>query len=208
MSNYVYNRIICTKDFFEKYFLDFEPFGKNNVPDSPYITFHKLFGAATYYDYDSKYSARVYNGYGFHWEEIHDKQIEVKFCTRWEYPVEVIIKALELGQGQIEWFSCEENHVYVSCFCWTSEGVVEHVLVLDDNYWDWIDENEAHLEKIIGDRDFDDEVWYYLPLCKYAWKTWPSCDIYSRYAGKAAVHVGTLDWSELKDVQEYDSYCP
>lgn len=202
MSNYVYNRIICTKDFFENYFLDFNPFGKDYVQDSPYITFHKLFEVASYYDYDSKYSAYVYNGYGFHWEELHNKQMEVKFCTRWEYPIEVIIKELELGKGQVEWFACEENHVYVSHFQWTAEGVKEQVLVLNDNYWNWTDKNETYLEKIISGRDCDDGVWYYLPSCNHAWKIWPSNNIYLRYAGKAAVDVDILNWSELEDIQE------
>lgn len=189
MANYVYNKIICTKDFFETYFLDLEAFGDNGVSNSPYITFHKLFGKATYDEYDLEYSASVYYGYGLYCEELRGDRMEVKFCTRWEYPIEVIIKALELGKDQIEWFACEENHVYVSRFRWTSDGVEEQILALNDDYWRWKDENEAFLKKLIGNRYCDDEVWYYLPIRNYAWKKWPSSDNYSRYAGKAAVYI-------------------
>ena len=43
MANYVYNRIICTKEVLDKYFLDDEPFEENKKVDEPYITFNKLF---------------------------------------------------------------------------------------------------------------------------------------------------------------------
>ena len=43
MANYVYNRIICTKEVLNKYFLDDEPFEENKKIDEPYITFNKLF---------------------------------------------------------------------------------------------------------------------------------------------------------------------
>lgn len=198
MANYVSNRIICTKEFFEMYFLDFEPFGKDNVPDSPYITFHKLFGFDSYYDYDSQYSASIYNGYGFDWKELEDKRIEIKFCTRWEYPIEVIIKALELGKNQIEWFACEENYRYISKFLWITDGIEEQVFLLEDDYGDWYLKNEEYLDYIMGDRECDDAVWYYLPFCKHGWKKWPSKDIYSRYAGKHGVDI-ELHCSELED---------
>lgn len=192
MANYVYNRVVCTKAFFEEFFLDYKPFDEKNIPDSPYITFHKLFGLPSFYDYDLNYSTSIYNGFGFHWCDLFDGKVEIKFCTRWEYPIEVIIKALELGQNQIEWFACEENHVYISKFQWSTAGVEEFVYLLDDDYWDRVDKNEGFLGKLIGNIACDDEVWY-LPLHNDAWKKRPDQDINSRYRGKDAYHADTSD---------------
>lgn len=192
MANYVYNRVVCTRAFFEKYFLDHKPFGESKIPDSPYITFHKLFGLPSFYDYDLNYSASIYNGCGFDWCDLLGNKVEVKFCTRWEYPIEVIIKALELGQDQIEWFACEENHVYVSKFQWSEDGIEELTYSLGDDYWDWEEKNKNFLGKMIGDIVCDDKVWY-LPLRKDAWKKRPDQDIISRYWGKAAYRADTSD---------------
>ena len=43
MANYVFDRIICTKEDFSRYFLDCDPFGECKLIDRPYITF-RLWG--------------------------------------------------------------------------------------------------------------------------------------------------------------------
>ncbi len=40
--NYVYNKVICTKETMEKYFIDFDPFGDGTHLNETYITFNKL----------------------------------------------------------------------------------------------------------------------------------------------------------------------
>lgn len=202
MANYVFHRVVCTQDFFEKYLLDLEPFGKNDLPEHPCLTFRKLFGAVTLEEYEAEHSASVYKGYGFHWEERPNDRVEVKFCTRWQYPIEAILKALKLGRHTIEWFACEENHLYASWFRWTENGAEERILLLGDTYWNWTEQHGAALEKQIGETECDDEVWYYLPLCKSGWQKWPSSDDFSRYVNTPAVQVEVeYDQLEMKHTQ-------
>ena len=199
MANYVSNCVICTKRFFEEFFLDDNPFGDDARPEEPFITFRKLFGCASYHDFDSGYSASIYNGFGFYWEERPDERMKIKFLTRWQYPIKVIIKALELCKEELEWYACEENHIYVSRFRWKNAGIEECVLPLNDNYDDWDEENEQRLENIMAGRDCDDSVWNYLPFCSSTWKIWPSTDNFSRYDGVSAVYVKEPDWATLKE---------
>lgn len=51
MANYVYQQIICSKDFFEKYLIDYFPICKNEKMDPPYISFNKLIGVSNLNDY-------------------------------------------------------------------------------------------------------------------------------------------------------------
>ena len=202
MANYVSHRVICSTEIFEKFFLDLNPFGEDEGPVSPYITFHKLFDCKTYYDYDSRYIASIYNGFGFYWQKIADNQMEIKFCTRWQYPIEVIIKALELCKEELVWYACEENHIYVSRFCWRNGKIEEHILPLGDEYYDWDIENEQKLEAVMADRDCDDSVWYFLPISCGEWKIWPSEDSFSRYDGVPVVHIKKTEWSKLDTVEK------
>lgn len=202
MANYVSNRIVCSIEIFEKYFLDLNPFGTETCLDSPYITFRKLFDCETYYDYDSLYIASVYNGFGFHWERIAEDKMEIKFCTRWQYPIEVIIRAFELCREELVWYACEENHAYVSRFCWRNNKIEEHVLPLGTAYYEWDAENEKNIEEIMSERDCDDPVWYFLPTTFMKWKNWPGENNFSRYDGVSAFEVKLPDWSNLETVEK------
>lgn len=200
MANYVYHRVLCAEADFEAYFLDPNPFGSAVCPDVPYITFHKLFGRETFADYDAAYPARVYYGYGACWRKLPEGRVELKFCTRWQYPIRVILQALKVCGPELMWYACEENHGYVSKFQWRDGQIEEQVLPLDAEYWDWLEANEAGLEHQLA--DCDDEVWQFPPLDCAPWLIWPSADgHWTCYDGAAAVHVDCPEWSTLERVE-------
>ena len=185
MSNYVWNKVVCRKDVLEQFLIDPEPFGDGRRMVPPYISFNKLFGVNSLNEYSELYGTHIYYGYGDSWDKRDDGLYEVKFATRWEYPIRAILRILELAHDTL-WLAMEENHIYVSKFYW-SGGVKEDILFIDeDDVYRWAD------EKLGADRclkDCDDEVWYYLPIAKGMWRNWPSSDHFSRYLDVSAVHV-------------------
>jgi hypothetical protein len=185
MANYVYNMVVCRAEVLEQYFIDSNPFGDNSPIDSPYITFNRLFSVRSLQDYHVQYGAYIYYGNGCSWKKRADGLYEIKFCTRWEYPIRAIIRAVELAHDTI-WYAVEENHIYVSKFYW-DEGVKEDVCLLDeDELDDWADKNIGHERDISDD---DDEVWHYLSEVETVWRNWPSSDHYKRYLDVAAFRV-------------------
>ena len=68
---------------------------------------------------------------------------------------------------------------------------------LDDDYWDWDEETENRLQDRIEEGDYDDSIWYYLPLSKERWRIWPSNDGFLRYWKNAVVHIEKPDWCKL-----------
>lgn len=202
-ANYVYHRVLCAEADFEAYFLDPEPFGSAASPDAPYITFRKLFGREAFSDFDAAYSARVYYGYGACWKKLPEGRVELKFYTRWQYPIKVILQALKVCGPELVWYACEENHIYVSKFQWQAGRIEEQVMPLAEEYWDWLETNEARLEHPI--EECDDAVWYFPPLDRALWLIWPSGDgRWTRYDGIAAVHVACPEWSALEQAKNKD----
>lgn len=115
MANYVSNKVVCSKDFLDTYLFDFFPCGPDNPMSEPYISFNKLFGLRSLSEYQEKIGVHIYYGFDFSWAKRDDGRYEVKFCTRWEYPIQAILKALELSH-EVEWFAVEESCVFVSKF--------------------------------------------------------------------------------------------
>jgi len=197
VANYVWHRILCTNSVLETYFIDNNPFGDEKPLAEPYISFNKLFGCTISNEYYQQYGVHISYDMGFIWRDQNDGTVEIKFCTRWEYPIKAIVKSLELCKSELVWYACEENHCYVSRFQWTNVGVQEHILPLDDEYWDWDGETENRQQGRIEEGDYDDSIWYYFPLSRKSWRVWPSSDNFSRYWKASVVHIEKPDWSIL-----------
>ena len=184
MANYVYNRVICSKEVLEQYFIDPDPFGDGIPLDHPYISFNRLFGVKHLGEYHDKYGVYIYYGNSFSYSELADGSYEIKFCTRWEYPIRAILRVLELSHDT-QWFALEENHVYVSRFYWAGE-IKEDVMVIADEFDHWLDENMEFDDSL---EDPDDGVWYFLPTAKGTWQNWESTDHFARYLDVAVVDI-------------------
>ena len=184
MANYVWQKVICRKQVLEQYFLDPDPFGDGTELKHPYISFNKLFGVESIDACSEKYDCSISYGFSFSWEERPDGLWEIKFCTRWEYPIRAILRALGLAQDTV-WFAVEENHTYVSKFYWQN-GVREDVLYLGDAFFRWYYD---HLDFIDTLGDPDDEAWYYLPIAPGTWRNWESTDGFQRYLNVPVINV-------------------
>ena len=184
MSNYVWHRVICRKDMVERYFIDTDPFGDGRPLERPYLSFNRLFGVKDLGEYSEKYGVHISYGYSFSWEELPDGLCEVKFVTRWEYPIRAIVRLLELSHDSV-WFAVEENHIYISKFYW-SNGVKEDVMYIAEEYDEWLGEHEDLFESLV---DPDEEVWHFLPTATGTWLNWESADGFSRYLDVSAVDV-------------------
>lgn len=162
MSNYVYNKIICTKEVLEKYLLDYYPISKEERVKSAYITFNKLFNVNGLNEYSYKeYGADPEPSHEFIYKEISENCYEVKFCTKWYYPIKAIIRLLETCKDAVEWYAVEENKIYISKFTWNNNKIKEEVFELDEafdeytiNYMDYTDETEDYETP-------DNMVWYF-----------------------------------------------
>ena len=119
MSNYVANKIICKKKFYEKFFLDLNAFGDVELDDyiktTPYITFNKLYNVKSINEYRDKYGTYIYYGFGHSVKELNNDLVEIKFQTSKYYPICAIKKAIELDNS-IVWYAVEENLIYISKF--------------------------------------------------------------------------------------------
>lgn len=169
MANYVYNRIICTKEVLDKYFLDDEPFEENKKVDEPYITFNKLFNTKLDEKYSELYGECINYGDGFEYHHLEDDNVEIIFNTRWRYPIKAIERALGLCKNNIVWYAVEENLIYVSKFYWDNE-IIEETLYL---------ENRADFEKFNEDNSkptSDFWIWEYKPEEKEGWNIWKCND--------------------------------
>lgn len=184
MSNYVWHRVICRKEILDLYFIDTDPLGDGTPVEQPYISFNKLFGVKSLNEYSEKYGVHISYGYGCSWAIQPDGSCDIKFCTRWQYPIRAIIRALELSHD-IVWFAVEENHIYASKFYWNN-GVKEDVMFIEDGFDDWLNENMEFDDSL---EDPDEGVWYYLPKATGTWQNWESADGFARYLDVAAVHV-------------------
>lgn len=174
MANYVYNKIICTKEILSKYFLDDKPFEESKKLTKPYITFNKLFNTKIDENYSETYGEYIYYGEGFEYNELEDGNVEILFNTRWRYPIKAIEKALELCKNDIIWYAIEENLIYISKFYWNNK-VVEETLYLENR----IDFEKFNKENENPDTNF--WIWNYNPESKEGWKIWECSDFNKRY---------------------------
>ena len=138
MANYVHNKIICTKEVLNKYFIDYYPFNDEDKLNKPYITFNNIFNVKSI----NEYSPNIYYGYGFTYDKIEDDKYEIKFFTRWLYPIEAILKVISLCKNDITWYACEGNMNIVSKFYYKNKKVYEDVLDLSNtDFEDWYKNN-------------------------------------------------------------------
>ena len=184
MANYVVNRVICRKEILDRYLIDYNPFGDGRSIPRPYITFNRLFDAKSLDEYSEKYGVTIAYNWSFLWNELSNGLYEIKFYTRWEYPIRAILRALEVSHDTV-WFACEENHIYVSKFYW-SGGVKEDVLHIENDYYEWEEKNPLLFDTL---EDGDDDVWYFLQGYKGTWKNWESHDGFKRYLDTSAINV-------------------
>ncbi|HPX32165.1 MAG TPA: hypothetical protein PLT36_01495 [Erysipelotrichaceae bacterium] len=185
MSNYVYNRVVGPKEVLEKYFIEFYQEDDDKKTRKYYISFFKLFGVSSYEEYSEKVGGRSYC-YTTSLPKItrEDKSLyEIRFQTKWEYPIRAILKAIELS-NDIIWFAAEEGCIYISKFYWQSE-VKEDVLFIEDEYYSWMERNYW-----IETYDLlDESVWFFLPNAKGKWINWENQDGFKRYLDIEAVFV-------------------
>ena len=192
MANYVYNMIICPIEAFYRYFFDNDPFGDGK--QTIFISFNKIFDVQSVGEYIDKIGTPISygNGVSFTWQS--ENRCVLKFQTRNYYPIEAIIKAIELSHD-IEWFAVEENQIYVSKFYWGSDHVKEYVLHIEKEYDTWITNYADFDDALFEENEADCGVWYFLRYCKSEgckneWHEWQSEDGFSRYRNcRAAVFV-------------------
>lgn len=159
MANYVWNKVICKKSFFDKYFLDPYTTGEENNENCinhKYISFNKLFGVKDLNEYSKKYGAYIYYGTFYTLEELDNNLVEIKFETRWYYPICAIVKAIEIDHD-IVWYCIQEQNIYISKFIWKENKVIEKTLDLQtDEFDNWYENYGEDLRD-----DTDHEAWHY-----------------------------------------------
>ncbi|HFU3939704.1 TPA: hypothetical protein ACGO2Z_000773 [Streptococcus suis] len=164
MANYVYQQVICSKDFFETYFLDYYPIDEKRI-DPPYISFNKLVCVKNIGEYREQFGEYIYYGYGFTHKIRSDGLMVLKFATKRDVPIAAIRAAIKLDHS-LEWYAVEENCIYVPRFYW-NHGVQEEIYLLDDDdFGRWV---EARYEFEEALADSDHIVWYYLLENKNNW---------------------------------------
>lgn len=209
MANYVVNKIICTEEILNKYFIDYSPIDENEKLEESYISFNKLFGVKTLNEYAEKYGEYIYYGYGFSYEKNEEGLIEIKFLTRYLYPIYAIVKAVEMFKKELVWYTCEENKIYLSEFFWNGKKVQENTLYLENTEYDeWISANEDYTEKI---KYPDDEIWHYNFKNRSDWKIWESDNLIERYLNNYPseqyynqMHCYTISKEKTKKIVFYD----
>lgn len=165
MANYVYHKVVCSKEFLERYLIDEYPLGSDKKISPPYISFNKLFGMTDLIDYGKKFGEYIYYGCGFSYAPREDGRFEVKFATTRDYPMPAIHRAIELDH-LVEWFAVEESYESVSHFIW-STGVQELIHPLGEEF-DKYYEEEADFDESLDDAD--NLVWYYLDEYGCQWE--------------------------------------
>lgn len=185
MANYVSNKVICKKEFFERYLLDPNALGKGSFKyckEHKYIFFNKLFNdvnnVSEYYD---KYGEYVDYGHFYTMKELRNDYVEIKFKTRWNYPICAIKKSIEIAHN-IVWYATEECLNYMSKFLWQNNKVIEKTLMFDDeDFGEWYEKNVIDGNKY-DDLDYaDDYVWYYDCKNRKEWYIWDADDLIKKY---------------------------
>lgn len=184
MANYIHNKIVCTKEILDKYFLDYIPFDNIERLNKPYITFNKIFNVKNIIDY----SPNIYYGYGFTYHKNKDNMYEIKFFTRWLYPIEAIIKSIEMGKKDIIWYACEGNMKTVSKFYWKGKKVCEDILDLTKtDYEEWYTKN-IEKGKMVYEYP-ESSIWLFKPEEIKKWKTSEIKDLRKKYLTKYADNI-------------------
>ena len=179
IANYVHNKIICTKEVLNKYFIDYYPFNDEDKLNKPYITFNNIFNVKSI----NEYSPNIYYGYGFTYDKIEDDKYEIKFFTRWLYPIEAILKVISLCKNDITWYACEGNMNIVSKFYYKNKKVYEDVLDLSNtDFEDWY-KNNIESGKIKYEYP-NSSIWIYKPEEKKGWKKLDIKDLKKKYINK------------------------
>lgn len=178
MANYVSNKVICSKNFFDKYFLDPYSLGEESYEyckENKYISFNKLFNVKDVNEYYEKYGEYVYYSCFYEIREISDELVEVKFKTKHYYPISAIKKAIEIDHNLV-WYCVEENIIFISKFSWHLNCIIEETLNLEDaEFYDWYD--NCDIKNISS---ADDTVWYYEPK-NNKWIVWECDDLITKY---------------------------
>lgn len=167
MANFVFQQVIFSREFLEKFFIDYYPIHKDNPLDRPYISFNKIVGTTSLNKYKDKFGEYIYYGYGFSYKGLADGRVALKFATKWDYPIAAIHRTLTLDHS-IEWYAVEENDLYVSRFYW-EQGVQERIALLRDDFYVW-----SEAQQLIED-DLSDEdhlLWYFLKDHQVSWIPW------------------------------------
>lgn len=167
MANYVYQQVICSREFFEKFFIDYSPIQKDNCLNRPYISFNKIVGVNSLNEYKEKFGEYIYYGYGFSYVEHLDGRIVLKFVTKWNYPMAAIQCAISLDHS-IEWYAVEESEIYVSKFYW-EEGLQEMVALLGDEFHVWAERQYVFEEELSDENHI---LWYFLKENQVIWIPW------------------------------------
>lgn len=168
----------------EQYFIDYSPFGEKEDVSKPYITFNRLFGAASLYEYSEKYGVHIYYGDGFAYERMKDGFTQLKFTAKWQYPIRAIMRTLNTSHETI-WHAAEENHAYVSKFYW-NDGLKEDAAYILDDYYEWDSANSNCFEAL---QDYDTSAWHYIDEKQPLWENWASTDDLKRCLDVSAVNV-------------------
>lgn len=193
MANYVYNKIICSKDTLDCYFIDYNSFEFEEPLKDPYIGFRKIYETIEADELKSREKEDIYYGYGFSYKCINDAW-EIKFATRWCYPIVAIIQAISLNHNLV-WYAMEENTIFISRFSWNN-GIKEEVTFLDDKFYEWLDDADLSIE------DDDNYIWHYPEVNDLKWQEWPSNDNFKRYDDL----VVNIDLSEVLN-KDYKREC-
>ena len=189
MSYSIYNKVICSNDFVNNYFIDHYPFKKYkigilNYVKEEYITFNRICGAESVNDYMDRFGAYIYYGRGHSIKQINANTSEVMFATSRYYPIAAIIKAIEIDHSVV-WYAVVEELIYLSKFCWRDGKVVELTLNLEmDEFYDWQEDNESLWDSI---DECDCEVWHYIDKRDINWIEWECDDLIERYKSNVPI---------------------
>ena len=147
------------------------------VKEKSYITFNKLYKVKSLNEYMEKYGEYIYYGYGYNVKQLDNDLVEIKFQTKWSYPICAIVKAIELNHSII-WYAIEENIIYYSKFSWKDNKVIEETLYIENDkcFEAWYGQNIFNNLKC-----YDDSLWYYNYENNPNWKRWDTDDLVKRY---------------------------
>ena len=189
----IYNRVICTGAFFQKWLLD----DTAEDEETSSISFQKLLSRndelEAYNDVPRNYSINsLENGF-----------VELKFTTRWFYPIQAICSALET-EHDLTWYAAGDNYDYVSKFVWNNKAVEEYVLFLKRSAFEiWVKERMDWIKKQRYE-PFESLVWLYRPEEVQKWKGPVPGDLFVRYQYRFDANI----WRYITDMEEWRKYDP
>lgn len=181
MSNFVSNRIICSKEVYQKYLEDHYSFGK--YTSRPYISFRKILNDDLLRECDE----HPYTAFG---KEIIESNgmIDLRFQTRSNFPIRSIAELLAM-EHQVIWYVAEDNRLFVTRFTF-NDGIAEEIRLLDsesdfEEYMDLYCGSDGCEDLSESLSEADDIVWHFQPEKKKGWVRMCKRDIISLYEGSA-----------------------